>query len=384
MSEVRAAGALAGQGFAAATRLVQDLHEAVADRSFGRSPTRAAHDGIARAVYAAVRAGGAGAVRALALAVESLSDEQEARLDRGPRGRVLLGVLNGFLGDRLVEDSSDLAIVMGIRHRGEPVQVEAGSLAAAYPDARPRVAVLLHGLCETEAAWRLGSTARDGATYLDTLADLGLTPVELRYNSGLRIGANGRALAALLDALVAAWPVPVEDLVLIGHSMGGLVIRSASHLADRNGLAWPRLVRDIVYLGTPHLGAPLEHLADRGSRLLAGLPETRWLARTIDARSGGIRDLRDGTLDDDLDDVPLLEGACHHAVAATLTRRSDHPAGRILGDLLVTSGSASGSGWRGRRLALDPGHGRELGGITHFALLNHPQVDELLREWLAR
>jgi pimeloyl-ACP methyl ester carboxylesterase len=382
MSQVRDAGALAAQGIAGMTRLVQDLHEAIADRSFGGAPSRVAHDAIAGAAYAAVRAGGSGAVRAVAAAVDALSDANERRLDRSPRGRMVLGVVNGYVGDRLAEDGSTLAIEMGVRHRGRPVPLRPEALAAAYGDVRPRVAVLLHGLGETEGAWRLGAAARDGSTYLRTLAELGFTPVEVRYNSGLRIGANGRTLATLLDELVAAWPTPIDELALIGHSMGGLVIRSACHVADADGRDWPARVRDIVYLGAPHLGAPLEDLAYQGSRVLGRLPETRWLSRTIEVRSAGIRDLREGRLDDLLDEIPLLEGPCHHAISGTVTQDPEHPVGRALGDLLVTSGSASGSGWRGRRLALSADDGRRLGGATHFALLNHPLVDELLRTWL--
>ncbi len=62
-----------------------------------------------------------------------------------------------------------------------------------------------------------------------------MTPVYLRYNTGLPVGRNGADLAWLLDDLVAAWPVPVRSIALVGHSMGGLVVRAAFHAAAHRG-----------------------------------------------------------------------------------------------------------------------------------------------------
>ncbi len=71
------------------------------------------------------------------------------------------------------------------------------------------------------------------------------------------------------------WPVELEEIALVGHSMGGLVARSACHLGAVRGDRWTRLVRQTVTLGSPHMGAPLEQLVHRGSAHLHKLPETR-------------------------------------------------------------------------------------------------------------
>ena len=76
--------------------------------------------------------------------------------------------------------------------------------------------------------------------------------------------------------------------------MGGLVARSASHQAAA-GAAWPRQLRDLVFLGTPHLGAPLERRG-RGVDLLSAPPHARALALLGRTRSAGITDLRHGAL----------------------------------------------------------------------------------------
>jgi pimeloyl-ACP methyl ester carboxylesterase len=220
--------------------------------------------------------------------------------------------------------------------------------------------------------------------------------VHLRYNTGLRISANGRALAALLEALVTAWPVDVDEVVLVGHSMGGLVARSACRYGERDDRRWTDAVRHVFCLGTPHLGADLEKGANVLGWALGQLPETRPLANVINARSVGIKDLRFGScvdedwseadpdefLRDRCQEVPFLPDANYYFVGATI---SEGPLGSLLGDLLVRTPSASGRGrGNGRRIPFAVDNGYELAGLTHFDLLNHPAVYEQLRTWITR
>ncbi|MEA2426107.1 MAG: hypothetical protein QOH13_2517, partial [Thermoleophilaceae bacterium] len=250
-------------------------------------------------------------------------------------------------------------------------------------------------LMETEFSWRLGAR-RTGETYGSQLErDLGLTPVYVRFNSGRHISENGRSLAELLELVVDEWPVPVTEVALIGHSMGGLIARSAAHQAGALGMRWPGSVRHVVSLGTPHMGAPLEQAVHYASAALARLPETRPFGQFLRRRSAGIRDLRQGSLvdedwmDRDLDvlraeactEVPLLTGATHCFVTATVTRSPRHPVGRLVGDFLVLQPSGSGRS-RSRRIGFEDENGLHVGGTNHIALLNHPQVYVKLREWL--
>ena len=293
---------------------------------------------------------------------------------------------------------------MTVRADGRPVPLEAAALRDAHPGATGRLAVFLHGLTETERAWCYRAErhhGRPGVSYGDLLrADLGLTPVQLRYNTGLHISDNGRALDALLDALVDAWPVPVQDVVLIGHSMGGLVARSALHQAGGGTTAahgWTTLVRDTVTLGSPHLGAPLERGVHRLTGVLARLPETRALAALLALRSVGIKDLRRGTLveadwaDRDLD-APGPAGHTARAAARRrpALRRPRHPEPRP-GERGPPTCSATCSCRRAAppgdtgdddRLAFPADHVHRLGGLNHLDLLNHPRVYEQLRRWL--
>ena len=205
---------------------------------------------------------------------------------------------------------------------------------------------------ESEYAWRLGGRESYGARLA---RDLGVTPLDVRYNSGRHVSQNGRSLAQLLEQVAAAWPAGVAQVALVGHSMGGLVARSASHQAAEAGMAWAGRVRHVVSLGSPHAGAPLAQSAHLAAHALHAFPETRPFARFLRRRSAGIRDLRHGSLVDrdwagrDPDalraaacaEVPLLPGATHCFVAATVTRDAGHPLGRVLGDWLVLAPSAS-------------------------------------------
>ena len=231
-----------------------------------RRPVRLAHDAISAGVYAGLRGGSALLGRGAGEALARRARAEGRELSTTPRGSAMLAAINGLMGDVLEREESDLQEPMAVRVSGQVVAPEPGALAQAFPEATPHLVVFLHGLMETEFAWRLGS-ARQGGTYASRLAaDLGCTPVDVRYNSGRHISENGRSLAELLEALVEAWPVEVERIALVGHSMGGLVARSACHYASADEARWTRRVRHVVSLGSPHMGAPLEQAVHVGER----------------------------------------------------------------------------------------------------------------------
>lgn len=401
-TEVRAIGELAGRTLAGAGTAVRDLHMAVAERAFtavgpGGAPARAVHDGVAEALYGGVRTALAAVPRGAGSAFARSGTEQAPALAQSPRGSLALAALNAYVGDALVAGGSPLALSMTLRHRGADLPLDADELAVALPDAGPRVAIFVHGLGETDASWRLRADAHGPGYGARLQRDLGHTPIELRYNTGLHISDNGRALAALLEELHVAWPVAIEEIVIVGHSMGGLVARSACHYGQGEGQAWTGAVRHVFCLGSPHLGAPLEKGVNALGWALARVPETRPLASFLNARSAGIKDLRYGScaeedwcdcdpdelLTDRCTDVPLLPGARFYFVAATLSRRPGAPLGAILGDLLVRVPSASGAGRRRKvGFAIEDGH--HVGGVTHFDLLNHPAVYDQIRAWIER
>ena len=399
--ELRALTRLGFAELAGAAGGIGAVHRAIADRAFGSAgagarPARLIHDTIADGAYRATGATFTVTGGAIGYFVGRRRSGDGRPLSASPRGSTALAVLNGLIGDALEREQSDLQEPMTIRAAGRAVPAEPGALAAAFPAATPRIAVFLHGLMETELAWRLGAAGR-GGTYASRLArDLAITPVFVRYNSGRHVSENGRSLSELLEEVLAAWPVEVSDLALIGHSMGGLVARSASHQAAEEGADWVGRVRRVITLGTPHMGAPVAQAVHYASAALAAVPETRPLGRFLRRRSAGIRDLRHGSLVDgdwrDCDpdalraaacqEVPLLSGAKHCFVAATITRSARNPVGRLVGDCLVLEASASGRG-RTRRIPFDEELGLHVGGAHHLALLNHPVVYERLREWLA-
>jgi pimeloyl-ACP methyl ester carboxylesterase len=401
--EIEAAGALVGDALGAGAAVVRDMHAGIAARPFGilgplAAPVRVVHDGIAGVVHGAVGHGLRVAPRAGAAVMAARARADAAPVVDTARGGLAVSAVCGLHGDRLAARGSALASGMRIRRAGADVPATAEALAAVFPDATPRAAVFVHGLGETELAWRLrarGSADADRRSYGERLqAELGVTPVEVRFNSGLRISENGRALARLLDAMAAAWPTDLQEIALVGHSMGGLVARSACHYGALDGLRWTAAVRHVICLGTPHLGADLEKGVNVLGWALGRLPESRALARVLAARSVGIKDLRYGAcVEDDWRDadpdellrdrcreVPFLPHARYCFVAARLRRG---PLGALAGDLLVRMPSASGRGaGRGRRVSFAVEDGRELDGLTHFDLLNHPAVYAELRAWL--
>jgi pimeloyl-ACP methyl ester carboxylesterase len=301
------------------------------------------------------------------------------------RSEAFRAVLNGVWGDHLAASGNPLAIPMQFRLGGRP-------LTQPLPGAGPRVAVLLHGLCMNDLQWQ-----RRGHDHGRMLAALGWTPVYLHYNTGRHISLNGQELAGRLETLLQAWPVPVREVALVGHSMGGLVARSACHAAEQRQLQWPGCVTSLVCLGSPHHGATLErggHLVD----LALGLSRyAAPFARLGRARSAGITDLRFGNLQeadwhgrerhhqahDDRQPVPWPSGVTPYLVAACLSEQADTRRARLLGDGLVPLASALGE-HRDPRLDVSvPASQRVVVvGANHFDLLDSAAVAAQLRRWL--
>ena len=394
-TELRALTTLGFDELARASGGIGSIQQAMTRRVFravgpGAALVRPIHEVVTRGVYTGLGMG----TRAVGVAAGRAAARREGLpLSNTPYGSAVIAAIAGLRGDALEEEGSPLAPPMAVRVAGEPVELEPEAIASAFPAATRRIVIFVHGLMTTEFSWALGGRERFG----DRLArEIGCTPVYVRYNSGRHISENGRSLSELMEQLLAAWPVDVDEIALVGHSMGGLVARSACCHAAEADADWARLIKHSVSLGTPHMGAPLEQAVHMLSAGLARLPETRPFANFLRRRSGGIRDLRRGSLvdedwrDQDPDalrgaacaEIPLLEGATHCFVSATITRSDRHPVGRLIGDTLVLKPSASGRS-RTRRIPFEDEYGMHLGKASHFALLYHPAVYEKLRAWLA-
>lgn len=400
--EIRSLADLAGEGARVLTTLVRDTHSGIARRVFNAvgpvsKPVEVIHNTTAAATYYAVDRVIRAALRGAAeLAAETRGSDEDETVESNPTVAGVIAALNGIYGDELTNRGNGFALTMQIRDDGKPVAMNARAIAAAFPQATGRIAVFVHGWCMTERSW--SRPPRDDETvgpYGARLhSDLGFTPVYLRYNTGLHISDNGKSLAALIDQLQALWPAPVEEIALIGHSVGGLVVRSACHYATQQRHGWPDAVRHVICLGSPHLGADLEKGVNAASWALARLPETEGLAWFLNARSSGTKDLRYGALLDEdwsegdpdeflrdrCHEVPFLPGAVYHFVATSAGPRA---VGVILGDHLVRPHSASGAG-KSRQVPFEPAHGLTLTGLHHFDLLNHAAIYEKLHDWLSQ
>jgi len=403
--EARDAGRAAGDTLRQLTRLVRGVHLAVTDTVHSAldaalgpvaRPVLATSDAVATGVYAATERGLDAGARVVGLLVERNSawvgDHLPGLHDR-PGAHHMLAVGAGLRGDVFADRAPLVAPEMQVRRRGARVLLSREGIAQAYEEATPDLVVFLHGLFETEAAWGLGRGQR--LPYSRRLsADLGLTPVFVRYNTGLRISRNGRSLAALLDDLVRGWPVPVRRLVLVGHSMGGLVIHSALATAAPED-AWVQHVSDTITLGTPHHGAPAARGVHRAAQGLSERRRGEWLSEVLQLRSVGIRDLAHGNIADadwdghdpeDLTDrrthPPVPDGIRHHAVVAIVGPRLPEPLRQLVGDLLVPVDSARHASTEAVTTRFADDRIAVVSGLTHLGLLNDDVTYGHIRRWL--
>ena len=425
-SDLAAVAQLATQATTGITRLTEGVHQSVWGTLGVAGPASpAATGGLTGLIYSAVR----GVTQLVGKGLDATFQQLQPLLDAAdqqavetPEREAVLAALNGVLGDHLRDTRNPLATPLSLRHQGRAITTEGIPIAEPWPDHPPtgttgvtgKIVLLIHGLCMNDLQWSTPALLPHAANPASTdfhapdhnhgsvLAEsLGYTPVYARYNSGLHISDNGLELARQLDRLVAGWPVPVTELCVVAHSMGGLVIRSAVQAADSGCLAWRRHLKRMVFLGTPHHGAPLERAGNWVDVILGSTPYSRPFAKLGQLRSAGITDLRYGHVlradwlghdrfrkrPDSRVHVPLPEGVACYTLAATLADKWAPKSGaltdNLLGDGLVPLPSALGHHAQvGRRLLFAETSRRVLYATHHMALLSSPVVTRQLVDWL--
>ena len=399
-SDLRGVARLATQATAGLSRVAEGVHQSVLGTMGlpgGKEPGRAR--GLTGLVYQSIRGVtqwvDVGLQAGLARLEPFFTPAAAATSDVLWEREAVIAALNGVMGDRLLQDHNPLCTSMGFYQAGRPLDVQA---LGASGRATGKLLVLLHGLCMNDLQWQ--HDGHDHGAYLAQA--LGYTPVYLRYNTGLHTSTNGAALSAMLDGLVDAWPVPVTEMAVLAHSMGGLVARSACHQAVHTEVSaaasrWLPLLRHLFFLGTPHHGAPLERAGHWVDVLLGSTPYSRPFTRLAQLRSGGITDLRYGHVTDAdwqgrdrfratpdrRTPVPLPPHVACYAVAATLAARRSPAAERLVGDGLVPLRSALGvHDEPARDLCFGKQRQAVFYRLGHFALLGDKGVARQIAQWM--
>ncbi|MGQ0799069.1 MAG: lipase family alpha/beta hydrolase [Pseudomarimonas sp.] len=360
------------------TDIVEDMHRTIASLAppIG-APRVGPASGISGLVYRSVR----GITRAVGVGLDVSLRRLAPLLDKQPLPPVAreatLAALNGVLGDYLQASGNALAIRMEWRSDGRafaPRAADGGAPAASTN----KLVLLIHGLCMNDRQW-----FRAGHDHGAALTSLGYTPIYLRYNSGLKVADNGRQLAAAIDDLLAAWPLPVDEIVLLGHSMGGLVARSAIHYGATAHRSWLAKLKSLICLGTPHLGSPLERAGNKVDMLLGFSPYSAPFARLGMIRSAGIQDLRHGRVVDDVATTAVLPPDLDLFLVAASRQTTADIGKRPAGDGLVPVDSALGvDADPSRELKVPAAHRVTVYDHDHFDLLSSAEVAAHLQRWL--
>ena len=401
-SDLRAAAQLASQATVGVSRIVEGVHQSVwrtLGAPGGAQPGQAR--GLTGLVYRAVEGSaqllGKGAQGVLTR-LEPLLATADAQKPGSPQREAVLAALNGVMGDRLAASGNPLATPMTLRWQGTALDWQAPPQDTADMQVTGKVLLLIHGLCMNDLQWQVAPGTEQVDLGAALAASLGYTPVHLRYNTGQHISDNGLELARQLEQLAQHWPVPLQEITVLAHSMGGLVTRSAVHQAEQQSLYWPRHLKNIVFLGTPHHGAPLERAGNWVDVLLGSSRFSAPFARLAQLRSAGITDLRYGHLlaadwqgrdrfrrePDSRALLPLPEAVACYTVAATTASKRSLLADRLVGDGLVPLRSALGQHDDATRTLAFAKTAQWIAYRTHhMALLHSAAVGQQVKSWLA-
>lgn len=378
---------LAGETFEQATTRVHEFHRAISDMPFkavgtatlsASKPIEDVHNELTDLVYSVVKGTGKGlldgaAMMANAVSTADLNGKSAQRLS------AVSSAIHGLIGDHLAVSRNPIQIKAGFYEGCHLVDLSPEGLASTYPNATPHLVVFAHGLCCDESVWNMYSKPEDvhSAPYAQKLAHrFEVTPMFLRYNTGLSIESNGRRYRRLLKRLVTNWPVPVESVTLIGHSMGGLVGRVAVQDMGPEDAKLAAVLQDVISLGTPYTGSPVARIADAGEALLGGFELSRPISKVLGVRSTGIRNLQKG-----LGPLKTSDGTPinFHLMGATMSTNAGSWVTEAVGDGLVQMSSAlADESGKAQRLAFASKH--------HMRLVNdneiYQQIEAVVRQKL--
>jgi PGAP1-like protein len=403
-TDLRAVAQLATQATQGVARMAEGVHQSVWGTLGVGKMASGQTGGITGLVYQSVRGVTQLVAKGLDSALTKLEPFLEPSIDPKTstvEREAVLAALNGVLGDHLAASSNPLATPMALRFAGQVLDWQA---MPAKGQVTGKLLVMVHGLCMNDLQWAAQhQTNKTSPTIAvnhgQALATaLGYTPVYVRYNTGLHTSENGHALSKQLDLLAAHWPAAISEITVLVHSMGGLVTRSAVHSAQQSKAAWLPHLKNIVFLGTPHHGAPLEKAGNWVDIILGSTPYSKHFAKLGQLRSSGITDLRYGhVLDQDWQGqdrfsrksdnrtpVPLPDGVACYTVAATVATKSSPLAERVIGDGLVPLPSALGQHTDAvRSLQFAKASQTIVYRTNHMQLLSSPEVTQQLVKWLS-
>lgn len=305
----------------------------------------------------------------------------------------IVAILNGVVGDYLQENKNPLAIPMALRQDGEAIDFDKSKDSEKDKKRSGKILLMIHGLCMNDIQWTW-----KGHNHGEILAEaFDFTPLYLHYNTGLHISENGQKMNLVLEELINNWSVPVEEIVILVHSMGGLLTRSALHYEMEKGQSWSKYLTKIVFLGTPHHGSPLERIGNYVDRLLEAIPYVKPFARLGKMRSAGITDLRFGNLvDEDWQGrdrfekqtdkrkiLPLPKTVECYTIAATIGKMGDNLKEKTVGDGLVQLNSALGKHKdEAKDLGFKSKNSMVLYEANHMDLLNDERVLAQVKRWI--
>ena len=378
------------------TSIVESMHHRISPVStITRSASEERARGVSGLVYKGIRSLTEQVGKGLDVPLGIIGKSMNGLASSSKR-EALVSALNGVLGDHLVKRENPLAIPMTLRQGGKVID-DFTSLAEAVQRAHGRLVILAHGLCMNDLQWQ-----REGHNHGAAITtDLGYPAIYLHYNSGQHISENGIEFSHILEALLSQIKSHIDhsnlQISIVAHSMGGLVTRSAFEQAKSLSHQWPKHLKDIIFLGTPHHGAPLEKAGGWIDMLLGIHSYTSPLTKLTNVRSAGINDLRHGYIvksdwqargrfDFAVDKrVPLSlpEGVNCYTIGTTSTTGGNKLSEKLVGDGLVPLDSALGKHSDGRfTLHFPKGHSWIGRDINHMQLLSSTEVYYKIQHWL--
>jgi hypothetical protein len=321
-------------------------------------------------------------------------------------GQLGQSLLNGMIGEYLEKENNPLAIQMGFFHQSQKLSLDCQLAQQLDCPLSNKVVIFVHGLTNLETVWDYPAEGSSNASIVNHYIDVcfspvnktspenygkklqeefGFTPFYLRYNTGLSLEKNGRNFSAQLSKLFKNYPIKIDDLMLIGFSMGGGLLSHAQYSAQKNNQAWLKVLSKCMYLGDSSENSLLANILQLSGDFLRHTPirYINFLADWFDYRSKRLQTNENKENDFDLkrrrsrEFALFVESSRHYFVNGNLTRKGQNIYNRSIEDLNPKQKNSDSS-----RATPPRSQSVHLEGISPIRLAHSNRVYSLISRWV--
>jgi hypothetical protein len=213
----------------------------------------------------------------------------------------IVPIINGLHGDSMDEKGHQALVKMSFRYKSRDIEISQIKDYINLSENKGKLIILIHGLMNDDNIWHSNpeDLIQRMGSFLEKQNKANI--LYLRYNTGRHISQNGQDFSLLIQNLLDFYRKDITEIVIMAHSMGGLVTRSACYYAGKLDHNWISILKKVFLIGVPNEGSYVARIAHMTQYFMRKIDPTDndKVAKFFEIRSNGIKDLSFGFLIDE-------------------------------------------------------------------------------------